>query len=149
MADVFSPAKRSQIMSKIRGKDTTLELEVRSALWRSGLRFRTHYGKYKIDIALPGRKIAIFIDSCFWHGCPTHYRVPRTRALFWSSKIARNKVRDAFVTAELRGQGWAVMRVWGHQIEGDLAAVARRISGVVAHRPLPAATSGRIREKQG
>jgi len=121
-------------MSHIRGTDTGLEIRIRSAIWRTGMRFRTNYGRYKIDIAFPARKIAVFVDSCFWHGCPSHYRAPKTHTRFWSSKIERNRRRDSFVTQVLRNQGWAVIRVWEHEIERDAVAVARRISRKVVRR---------------
>ena len=70
MVDKISKEKRSKIMSAIRSKDTKPELSLRRALWAQGLRYRIHYGKEKIDIAFPSKKVAVFVDGCFWHRCP-------------------------------------------------------------------------------
>ncbi|HYO69174.1 MAG TPA: very short patch repair endonuclease, partial [Archangium sp.] len=83
---------RSEQMSRIRGKDTSPERLLRSALWRAGLRFRlqsrTPYGRP--DVVFSKARVAVFIDGCFWHGCPDHYVRPRTRNDFWSSKLLEN-----------------------------------------------------------
>jgi DNA mismatch endonuclease (patch repair protein) len=135
MADVFSPAKRSEIMSRIRGKDTVIERRLRSALWRRGLRFRTQYGEYKIDVAFPRARVAVFADSCFFHGCPRHGRIPKTRPRFWADKIDQNRRRDQEVSRKLRALGWKVVRAWGHQLDASGAeAVALRIERAVRSR---------------
>ncbi len=135
MADVFDRRKRSEIMSHIRGTDTAMEMRVRSALWRRGLRFRTNYGPFKIDVAFPGRRIAVFLDSCFWHGCPTHGEIPKTRSAFWANKIARTKRRDRKATRVLRRDGWIVLRFWGHRISRDMRGIVSEVEGAVRARP--------------
>ena len=87
---------RSQNMSRIRGSDTRPEMVVRRALWSRGHRYRAGYKTPggKADVAFPGKKIAVFIDGCFWHGCPAHYVRPRSREDFWSAKLLENVQRD-------------------------------------------------------
>ncbi len=116
---------RSEQMSRIRGRDTSPELLLRSALWRAGLRFRLHartpHGRP--DVVFPRLKVAVFIDGCFWHGCPEHYVRPRTRDEFWSSKLRENVERDRRQTLLLEEGGWRVCRFWEHQIFESLAEV--------------------------
>ena len=95
MADILSPKERSERMSRVRGSDTKPEIIFRKALWREGLRYRLRYKLFgRPDIVFPGPKVAVFIDGCFWHGCPEHYRPPKTRTEWWDNKIAGNKKRD-------------------------------------------------------
>ena len=109
---------RSEQMSRIRGRDTSPERVLRSALWRAGLRFRlqsrTPHGRP--DVVFAGARVAVFIDGCFWHGCPDHYVRPRTRNEFWSSKLLENVERDRRQTLQLEAAGWRVCRFWEHQI---------------------------------
>ncbi|MEE3626408.1 very short patch repair endonuclease [Nitrospirillum sp. BR 11752] len=110
------PLTRSQVMSRVRGKDTKPEMAVRRALWAAGYRYRLHAKDLpgRPDIVFRSRKIAIFVHGCFWHGhegCPGH-RIPKSRSEWWAAKIARNKARDAEVRGELEGMGWTVMVVW-------------------------------------
>src|SRR6478609_6430348 len=116
MTDVFSRAKRSWVMSRIRCKNTNPELVVRSFLHRRGFRFRLHVNDLpgKPDIVLPKYRIAIFVHGCFWHH---HARCrnatfPTTRSIFWRSKILGNKRRDAKAVRQLRSLGWDVLTVW-------------------------------------
>lgn len=135
MPDVFSPAKRSAVMALIRShgnKDTELRMialfrENGITGWRRGVRL---FGKP--DFVFRAGKVAVFVDGCFWHGCPRHATIPKTRAAFWAAKFSRNKERDRLVTRTLRKAGWRVIRVW----ECDLAPkhwprVARRIGRVL------------------
>jgi DNA mismatch endonuclease, patch repair protein len=121
-------------MSRIRGADTRPESRLRKELWKRGLRYRVSprltFGKP--DLALPGPRIAIFIDGCFWHGCPDHYYPPKTRAAFWAKKLKDNVERDRrqLVTAEQ--SGWRVLRVWEHDIREDPAEAAERLLGLIA-----------------
>jgi len=117
MVDIFTKEKRSEIMSRIRGRDTKLEISFRKALWHAGLRgWRVHYGKYRIDVAFVGRRVAIFLDGCFWHGCPVHYRKPKTGKGYWIPKIRANKKRDKKTTKALETEGWRVVRIWEHDL---------------------------------
>jgi len=136
MVDSVNKEKRSWIMSHIRSKNTKIELLVRSVLWAKGFRYRKHFGEYKIDIAFPRLRVAIFIDSCFWHGCHKHYRVPKSNVKFWEDKIIRNQKRDAFVSKKLKSQGWIVIRIWEHRIKNDFDGVIDEISKSLAPQDL-------------
>src|SRR5580698_5002966 len=96
--DVFSPEKRSAVMRRVKGRDTAPELKVRKLLWRLGARYRLQRKDLpgKPDIVLPGRKLAIFVHGCFWHGhdCARGARVPQANRDYWLGKIGRNRVRD-------------------------------------------------------
>ena len=104
-------------MSRIRSKNTKPELLVRKHLRKlEFLGYRLHYGQFKIDVAFVGRKIAIFMDSCFWHGCPEHFRIPKTNVDFWKNKINRNRKRDHEADDVLKKEGWKIVRIWEHQL---------------------------------
>ena len=79
------------------------------------------------DFAFTGQQVAVFVDGCFWHGCPRHYAVPRSNVTFWKKKLDRNMQRDQRVNGELVALGWAVVRVWEHEAKTDVARVVRRI----------------------
>lgn len=120
MTDVFSKEKRSEVMSRIRGKNTAPELKVRSMLHRMGYRFRLHVADLpgKPDIVLPKYKTVIFVHGCFWHqheGCRLAY-LPKTRAEFWSRKLDENTLRDHKATAALKVLGWNVIVLWECEI---------------------------------
>ena len=106
-------------MSRVKGRDTKPEVAFRKELWREGLRYRLRYKVFgRPDIVFPGPKVAVFVDGCFWHGCPEHYRPPKTRTEWWKDKIAGNKKRDGEVTARLEAEGWQVLRFWTHDLKG-------------------------------
>jgi DNA mismatch endonuclease (patch repair protein) len=119
MVDVFTPEKRSDIMSRIHGRDTTPELTLRSLLHRLGYRFtvngplnRSLPGKP--DIVLPKYRSVIFVHGCFWHGhtnCPA-FRLPKSRTAWWAAKIAANQARDRLHENQLRHLGWHVITIW-------------------------------------
>jgi DNA mismatch endonuclease (patch repair protein) len=119
MADVFTPQKRSEVMSRIRGRDTKPELALRSMLHRLGYRFTVNGPKNKTlpgrpDIVLPKHHTVLFVHGCFWHGhenCP-HFRIPKTRRAWWKHKIEGNKARDLRNENALRSQGWHVVTLW-------------------------------------
>jgi len=119
MADIFSKKKRSEIMSKVRSKDSKIEIEFRKKLWKAGFRYRKNSTKYfgKPDIVLPKYKTVIFIDSCFWHGCKKHGTMPQTRKKFWETKIERNKERDKEVNRYYRKADWKIFRIWEHDLK--------------------------------
>lgn len=116
MSDTFSKEKRSQIMSKVRSKETKIELQFKNLL--KGLRFR-YQPKIlgKPDFALRKCNIVIFIDSCFWHKCPKHFRQPATNKKYWIPKINRNVERAKEVNKQLKKEGWKVLRFWEHEIK--------------------------------
>lgn len=123
------PLSRSEQMARIRGENTRPERRLRSALWAAGLRFRIHAATPvgKPDIVFPGRQLAVFIDGCFWHGCPLHYVRPRSRLDHWEGRLRTNVDRDRRQTLELESLGWLVMRVWEHEIFEELPKVVERV----------------------
>ena len=117
-------------MQSNRARDTTLELRVRSALHRSGLRFRKNRPpieglRCNADVVFPRERVAVFIDGCFWHSCPEHKTAPRTNADWWRSKLTANQERDVANTRSLEGAGWTVVRVWEHEAIDDIVATVR------------------------
>lgn len=121
-----TPLTRSQHMGRIRGTNTTPERILRALLWSRGLRYRIHRRvlSTRPDLVFQSAKIAIFIDGCFWHGCPEHYSAPRSRKDFWSRKLNENVLRDARQTRELVSQGWCVLRFLAHEVLDRPEAVA-------------------------
>lgn len=136
MPDIMDPDKRSEVMSKIRGKDTSPELALRRAVWALGCRYRVHDdGVAGIpDLSHRGASVAVFVDGCFWHGCPEHYSKPDTNRGFWEDKINRNKDRDREVERDLRAGGWEVLRFWEHEVEQEATACARQVKAVINQR---------------
>ena len=118
MADIFSKEKRSEIMSLIRPKGTKPELEIFRYLRRERIHFQKHYRRVvgSPDIALPRRKIAVFVDGDFWHGWKFHLWQKKLSTAYWRPKIEANIRRDKRNFARLRRNGWKVMRVWEHDL---------------------------------
>lgn len=135
MADVLTKEQRSRCMSRIRGRDTKPELALRHALWNRGLRYRIGHGLTgKPDIVFVKARVAIFVDGCFWHGCPEHGVMPKTNAKFWQRKITRNIERDRHVTRELETGGWKVLRIWEHRVKNEFENIIVEILDSVALR---------------
>jgi DNA mismatch endonuclease (patch repair protein) len=133
MPERLTPEQRSRNMSRIRGRDTAVETAVRSGLHRRGLRFRLCSDlPGRPDIVFPRRRIAIFVDGCFWHGCTDHYQKPSNNADYWMSKVSSNRSRDLTVDRKLERMGWRVMRVWEHEVKEDVEATVSRIQEAVA-----------------
>lgn len=138
MADFLSPVERSALMALIRGKgNASTELRLVAALRAAGIR------GWRRGSRLPGRpdftfaaiRLAVFVDGCFWHGCPRHHRLPRTRRAFWKAKVDANRRRDRRVDRELRALGWSVLRIWEHDLGvARLPAVLRRLARRLAVR---------------
>src|SRR2546428_14194967 len=116
-------------MSSIRGKNTKPELTVRRLLWKNGFRYRIHDKNIPgmPDISNKGKKIAIFVDGCFWHGCGRCYKEPATNVKFWRNKIKGNNLRRQKVRKNLLFGGWTVMEFWEHEINMDAEAITRKI----------------------
>lgn len=144
MADIFTVEKRSLVMAAIRGRgNRTTEVRLASLLRRHRITgWRRHY-------ALPGRpdfvflrlRVAVFVDGCFWHGCPRHFKRPSSRQDFWDAKIAGNRARDHAVNRTLRRRGWMVIRIWEHALTDRKAtAVAARLNCVLADRAVSGQT---------
>lgn len=135
MSDSVSSQKRSQIMSRVRSKDTKPELKVRSALHRRGLRYRLGYPlPGKPDIVFVRARVAIFIDSCFWHGCSEHLRMPKSNKEYWEAKIARNVERDSEVNAWYADSEWKQMRFWEHDLKERFESCVDEIEKTVRQR---------------
>lgn len=114
-------------MSRIHGRDTSPEVKLRHAVWRLGLRYRLNrrIAGIRPDFIFPGMKLVIFVDGCFWHGCPDHYVRPRSNnADFWAIKLVQNVARDERQMKHLQAEGWRVIRVWEHEVKLDLNATA-------------------------
>lgn len=123
-----SPGNRRSMLGN-RGRDTTPELAVRRLLHRAGLRYRVDIRperavRRKADIVFTRQKIAVFIDGCFWHGCPDDFSMPKTNAGYWTKKIEGNISRDRETTDSLHEYGWTVLRFWAHE---DSERVAQTI----------------------
>ncbi len=120
-------------MSQIAGSNTKPEMALRKALWSLGYRYRV---KNKLpgrpDIVFPGHQIAVFVDGCFWHKCPKHFVVPKTRTNFWMDKINKNCERDERVTKELKQSGWKVLRIWEHDIKENLPVCVERVEALLS-----------------
>ena len=133
MTDVFSPEKRSSVMRQVKGKGTTPELAVRRLLTGLGLRYRLHRRDLPgaPDVVMAGRKLAIFVHGCFWHGhdCARGARVPKQNRPYWTAKIERNRQRDARTQAELDAKGWTPLVVWECELK-DLPALTARLRAV-------------------
>lgn len=129
MADVFSPAKRREIMAAIKGENTAPELYVRRLLHAHGYRFRLHRDDLpgKPDIVLPRYEKVVFVHGCFWHGHRRCKRatLPKTNRTFWQKKIEGNRRRDARVKRQLRSLGWEVFEVWQCQLRRPTALEKR------------------------
>lgn len=114
-----SPAVR-QVMRGNRGRDTSPELALRSVLHRLGYRYRVDVAplstmRRKADLVFTRRRVAVFVDGCYWHGCPEHFNLPATNSGYWRAKIVRNQERDLDTDRRLREAGWRPVRVWEHE----------------------------------
>lgn len=122
-------------MARVRSKDTAPELALRRALWQCGLRYRLRPALVGTpDLCFIAARVAVFVDGCFWHGCPQHYSAPVRNAEFWSRKVARNVERDRRTQSALEADGWTVLRIWEHEVTTDLPTVVARIGAVLAER---------------
>ncbi len=127
--DDRSANDRSRTMAAVRSTNTTPERSVRAALHRLGVRYRlgqvveTGGRPIRPDLVFKGARVVVFVDGCFWHGCPDHCRRPGSNVEYWNAKIDRNRARDARTETALRDAGWTVVRVWEHEPAAD-AAVA-------------------------
>jgi DNA mismatch endonuclease, patch repair protein len=125
-------------MSRTPGRDNPHELALRSLLHRRGLRFRVHVrlmpgSQRTADIVFPSRRVVVYLDGCFWHGCPLHGTWPKLNAEWWRAKIEANRRRDLDTNTRLSGAGWRVVRVWEHE---DLHEAANRIELAVRSIPI-------------
>ncbi len=128
-------------MRRVRQKNTSAESALRRELHALGLRYRIHVPvltkpRRVADVAFGGLRVAVFIDGCFWHGCPKHATWPKRNAEFWRSKIITNRRRDRDTDVRLRTDGWKVVRVWAHETPHIAACrIARIVHARKARRP--------------
>lgn len=123
-------------LAKIGRRDTAPELALRSELHRRGLRFRVDYPpiretRRRADVVFTRGRVAVFVDGCFWHGCPTHATWPRNNADWWREKIETNIRRDRDTDERLRQAGWSVVRIWEHE---QVVAAADRVQKTLKER---------------
>ena len=132
MVDSVSKKVRSRIMSRIRGKDTSPEIILRRELFKRGYRYslshRFNELNFRPDIVMVSRRVCIFVDGCFWHGCPRCYRPPKSNKRYWVPKIRRNMERDKEQDRYLMKHGWKVIRVWEHGINSNLGKLLKDIT---------------------
>ncbi len=127
MTDVFTPEKRSAVMRRVKGRDTSPELAVRRILREAGIGYRLGGGGLpgRPDVVMKGRRVALFVHGCFWHGhdCPRGARQPKANAAYWIAKIDRNRARDIAACETLQAAGWRVVTVWECEMKApDFAA---------------------------
>src|SRR3989344_5055617 len=118
MADIFSKMARSRMMSLVKNRDSKIERRVGDILKANGIRYRSHSRTLpgKPDFYLTKRRIAVFVDSCFWHDCRYHGIRPKSNVSFWKKKLARNRERDREVNRAYKGMRWRVIRIWEHSL---------------------------------
>jgi DNA mismatch endonuclease, patch repair protein len=121
-------------MRAVKQRNTTVEMQLRSALHRLGLRFRLHrriiLGRTRtVDIVLPRAKVVVYVDGCFWHSCPKHKTMPKTNRKWWRAKLRANVKRDRHSDQLLQDLGWRVVRVWEHE---DPVDAAQRVFAAVS-----------------
>lgn len=127
-----SPGVRRSMQAN-KGRDTMPELALRRELHRRGLRFFVSRRpipelRRTADILFPRRRVAVFVDGCFWHGCPEHHTIAKSNASFWAEKVRANRARDADTTRQLCAEGWTVLRFWEHE---DVIAAADAVEGAL------------------
>jgi DNA mismatch endonuclease (patch repair protein) len=118
-----------------RERDTGIERELRTRLHSRGYRYRLHQrlipeSRREVDVVFPRARVALFVDGCFWHGCPEHGSWPKNNASFWREKIEANVRRDRDTDARLALAGWRVIRIWEHE---DPDAAAERVASLIDH----------------
>jgi DNA mismatch endonuclease, patch repair protein len=123
-------------MENQRRRDTDAELQLRRELWRRGLRYRVNAAlpylrRRRADLIFPGARVAVFVDGCFWHGCPEHGTLPKANRAWWQAKLQSNRVRDADTDQVLRAGEWCPVRVWEHE---DVRLAADRVERLVRDR---------------
>jgi DNA mismatch endonuclease (patch repair protein) len=138
VTDVFTADKRSAVMRQVKSRDTTPERVVRRLLWRLGARYRLDRRDLpgRPDIVLAGRRLAVFVHGCFWHGhdCARGARVPQANRDYWLSKIGRNRARDAETRDKLEALGWRVEVIWECELK-DAALLEERLRKMLLPRP--------------
>ena len=141
----MTPIQRYRAMAHNRGR-TAPERALASALWRRGLRYFTHDGYRAVsgqrligkpDLVFPRKRVVVFVDGCFWHGCADCNRTAKLRGRFWTEKIVANQERDQRVTASLQAEGWTVLRIPEHDVrtKSALASTVERLVSLLRSNP--------------
>ena len=130
MADNLTPEQRHKNMTHIKSTNTKIEKDITKALWNLGYRFRKNVKGLpgKPDIAIKNYKIVIFLDSCFWHKCPEHFKKPKSNLEYWEPKIKRNVERDAEINRYYQNKNWHILRIWEHEVKKDFDNTLAKIS---------------------
>jgi len=138
VTDVFTPEQRSAVMRRVKQKNTSPELAVRRMLWGLGARYRLHRRDLpgSPDVAFIGRRLAVFVHGCFWHGhdCPRGARRPKANDAYWSGKLVKNRERDARALAALQALGWRAETVWECELR-DRPRLEARLRRLLEQRP--------------
>jgi DNA mismatch endonuclease, patch repair protein len=130
-----SSARARAVMRGNKRTDTLPELRLRKALHRAGLRYRVDVAPVRglnrrADIVFTRQRVAVFVDGCFWHGCPTHYRPSQSNVAYWSAKVEKNRLRDRETDVHLIDQGWTPVRIWQHTaVEEGVSQVREALRG--------------------
>jgi DNA mismatch endonuclease (patch repair protein) len=142
MADVFTPEKRSEVMSLIRGQgNRNTELRLAKLFRAQHITGWRRHRKLRIvtpnqasalmvrpDFVFAKHRVAVFVDGCFWHCCPRHSKIPENNHEFWEKKLASNKARDRLVNRVLKKSGWKLVRIWEHELDAQPSRVIRKVS---------------------
>ena len=135
MPDVFTKAKRSEVMSRIRGRgNKATEIALARLLRQNKITgWRRHLPIFgKPDFTFRRERLVVFVDGCFWHGCPKHSNLPVNNRDFWQKKLTANTLRDRLVNKTLRKQGWRVLRIWEHDLSKNEAGCLRKLELILA-----------------
>jgi len=121
-----------RVMRSVRRQDTDAEVQLRKLIFRCGLRYRLNAFpvltiRCKADVVFRSARVCIFIDGCYWHGCPRHFRAPKTNTGWWTEKIADNRLRDRRQSRMLRRHGWVVLRFWEHEVRRNADRCVQQI----------------------
>lgn len=135
--DTVTPEIRSRVMAQVRSqRNRSTEWRLRAGLIRAGIRgWRLNPNDVlgKPDFAFAQERLLVFVDGCYWHGCPKCYRRPSSNRIYWDAKVVRNRSRDTKTTAQLEGDGWQVLRIWEHELSA-LRAVVQKIETLLTTR---------------
>lgn len=134
--DNVSKNKRSHIMAKVKSKNTAIEILFRKKLLQAEINFKKNITSYigKPDIVLKKDRIVVFIDSCFWHGCYYHCRMPHTNRAYWNAKIQGNKERDKKVNSWYKKHDWIILRFWEHSLRKDLEKCVEKVINLIGSK---------------
>ncbi|HBF38234.1 MAG TPA: very short patch repair endonuclease [Firmicutes bacterium] len=131
--DNVSSEVRKRTMQSVKSYNTKLENKVMKALWSKNIRYRKNVNDLvgHPDISIKNKKIVVFIDSCFWHGCPEHCRMPHTNEIYWNKKIGNNKTRDQSVNKYYADKGWTYVRVWEHELRDNFDLTVMKLAEII------------------